>query len=100
MHPLLQAPERLPLFADPCANKHKGNQQSQEAFATVDVTSGQQAVLGLLHTKPMTRKEIARAMDKPLHAVSGRCSELLAKCLVRATGLTREGSMELELVRG
>lgn len=98
MHPLLQAPEAFPLFPDPCANKHKGNQHSKEAFKRVNVGSQNQRILALYSDgSKLTPKEVAARMGVPLHTVSGRFSFLKGRYL-KPTGAEREGSGELELI--
>jgi hypothetical protein len=73
------------------------NPQSEAAFATVNVTAGQRAVLDVLAGGPATSKRIAKELDRPLHSISGRLSELKAANRIRKTGKVIEGSAELEL---
>jgi len=84
---------------DPCLSRHGGNEQSNAAFRRVNVTKGQQEILNAMRGGgKLTSKELASILNKPLHFVSGRLSELKAKNRIRPTGRPRHGAMELELV--
>jgi len=65
---------------DPTQNKHHGNAQSVAAFATIadSLTNRRNDVLSVILRNPdgVTSKEIAETLDMPLHAISGRITEL------------------------
>jgi len=82
---------------DICKNKHKGNAESNAAFATIEskITQGQDDVLFALQClyrksyctqDGFTSKEIADWLEKPLHKISGRITELKAKGLIKQSG--------------
>lgn len=82
---------------DICEGKHKGNPQSQAAFQSVRHSERHAQIIELLRVRPMTSKEIARALGVQLNTISGRFSELRKAFLVVPTGITREGAMELKI---
>ena len=101
MHILEQQSERLPLFpqADPCKRKHQGNAQSVEAFRKVNVTGDCARIMAYYaNGARLTPKEVAHLLDVQLNRVSGRFITLKRAGLLRATGVVRDGSGELEAV--
>ena len=84
---------------DICQNRHGGNAESVAANQTVDKTRGQQMVIGVLVKHNATAKEIAAELGVGINVISGRCSELKRAGAAKATGVRREGSMELELAK-
>lgn len=87
---------------DPCANKHRGNAESRAAWQKVltDLCRAQRIVFEVFlraHPTPMTPKEVAAALGKRLHEISGRCTEGKELGILRATGIVRDGSRALEL---
>ena len=87
----------LPL--DICERRHRGNAESIAANLRADKQKGRTAVLSVLISHPATAKEIAAQLGVGINVISGRCSEIKMLGLVRATGVRRSGSMELELVK-
>jgi len=77
-------------MTDPTKNKHGGNAQSNAAFALVadTLTDRQNAVLEriLASERGITSKELANALETPLHAISGRITELKAQGRIREAG--------------
>jgi len=79
---------------DTCKNKHKGNAESNAAFATIEskITQGQDDVLCAFAAlqdqlyDSITSKDIAHWLEKPLHKISGRISELKEKKLIHQIG--------------
>ncbi len=65
------------LLFDICETRHGGNAHSVAANKRADKLADRQAIIEFLraHGKGYS-KEIARAMKKPLNALSGRFSEL------------------------
>lgn len=90
----------FPLF-DICENRHRNSPESQAANPSIESKRASYAViLGLLKERPMTAKEIATAMGTTINCVSGRLSEMrLVLKVIAKTGIRREGSAELEVVR-
>lgn|GEM_PF-1674579 len=91
--------ETLPLFApsDPTRSKHGGNPQSEAAFERVKVTlnARQKAVCSevfLAREHGATAKEVAAKLKMPLHAISGRFTELKKAEVIFETEHVREGS--------
>jgi hypothetical protein len=83
----------LNLIGDITERKHRGNPASVDAYKRGDKSRDRRKVLELIKSAGwlgMTSKEIAEAMDKPLNAVSGRCSELKAAALVIPTNRRRD----------
>jgi hypothetical protein len=86
---------------DPCAARHGGNPASVDAHAVarehkIDTYA---RVMVMLKQMPLTAKEIAGQLGRPLHTISGRLSEM--KCLpllmIEETGDRRDGSAVLRL---
>jgi hypothetical protein len=75
---------------DPTKNKHGGNAQSNAAFALVadTLTDRQNTVLERVSASRggITSKELANALETPLHAISGRITELKAQGRIREHG--------------
>jgi hypothetical protein len=91
------------LCDDITAGKHGGNSESAAAYKKLSnsIPGIHRAILDLLHRaspEPMTAKEIAGAMGKPLHANSGRVTELKQLGKLRATKIVRNHSRAVELV--
>lgn len=81
---------------DPCASRHKGNEQSQQAWERVDAQGDRERIMAFFaNGARYTPKEIAAMMGKPLHTISGRFASLKGGRL-RKTGVVRDGSAELE----
>lgn len=77
---------------DICKNKHHHNPQSNAANQKVNKLYDRQRVLDIIKDSDgITSKEIARRLNKQLHQVSGRLSELKADEIISETGLKREG---------
>lgn len=79
---------------DICAAKHKGNKESVEANKRVapKKAPARQLVHDTLRQRgPMTCKEVARLLGKPMHWISGRITELKGMSLVEETGAVRDG---------
>src|SRR6266481_9735429 len=86
---------------DPTRHKHGGTDTSRAAWekARRGRAQCQQQVLDVLrqaYPEGMTGKEIAAALGKPFHAVSGRITELLEDGLVRK-GEIRNGGRVIYL---
>lgn len=89
--------KRIPV--DICSNRHKGNDESRAANPSQEAKrASHERILELLGWGHKTSKELAEAMHTPLHAISGRCSELKALGKIEPTGTRREGAMELRRV--
>ncbi len=87
---------------DPCRHRHHGNRESRAAWEQVlqDLCRAQRAVFEVYlkaHPTPLTPKEVAAALGKKLHEISGRCAEGKELGILRATNTIRDGSRALEL---
>jgi len=87
---------------DICRNRHKNNPESEAANARIQAhkTLLQQRVFNWIQVagaNGATSKEISRALDIPLHSVSGRLSELKKAGQIRKTGERREDAAVLVL---
>lgn len=85
---------------DICSNKHGGNQRSIEARARTNVTGRRKQVYDFIVSRGeegATSHEISKALNIPLHAISGRLSELKAIGKVKAVGV-RNGADVLRAV--
>jgi len=75
---------------DTTYNRHRGNAESNSAFATIQDTLSlrQNDVLEAfsLIGYPATSKEITNWLQSPLNAISGRITELKAKGLIKQIG--------------
>src|SRR6184192_2913738 len=85
-----------PAVYDVCSNRHKGNKESQAAFAKIKdrLTGMQLVVLDLIREsgdRGMTCDEISAKMGRGENCYSGRISELkrLGKIKKNGTRLTR-----------
>jgi hypothetical protein len=90
---------------DPCKNRHRGNAESRAAWEKVllKLTESQDAVLEVIqaaHPNPITPKEISWDLNKPLHSISGRCTELKEQGLIEPSEIVRNGSRALRLATG
>jgi hypothetical protein len=87
---------------DPTRHKHHGNRESRAAWKGVlrDLLRAQRVVFEVVlraHPEPVTPKEIARELGKPLHAISGRVTEGKELGILRATDIVRERSRAVAL---
>lgn len=58
---------------DPCLSRHKGNEQSNEAWNRVDAHGDRERIMALYADgAKLTPKEVAVMLGKPLHTISGR----------------------------
>lgn len=82
---------------DICEAKHGGNEHSRAAFeklsehlnpARLDVLFAVSKTLD----NGATSKEVAEYLGKPLHAISGRLTELAREGWIERTGKTRDGA--------
>ena len=86
------------LDGDICSSKHGGSLESKDAFASVrpGINALHHEILDAYEKfGDLTSKEIAGITARPLHSVSGRCTELKALCFLEKTGLRRDGSAVL-----
>lgn len=100
--PLFDRGEIVRSTVDICESRHRGNAESQAAHDKVVPTKTDtwKKIMNLISSRGefgATSKEIAYAMGKQLHAISGRCSELKAMGWIKPTELRREGSAVLIL---
>lgn len=81
--------------------KHGNNENSLAAWESVLPTlqRREREFIAALLTKPMTSKEVAVFLHRPLHTISGRPRKLARNGLVVATGIKRENSAEWMAVR-
>jgi len=89
---------------DISSRKHGGSLESKDAFTLVrgSINGMHEEVLAAIDKfGPLTSKELAQILGRPVHSVSGRCSELKALCyLEKVPGLRREGSAVLRRAEG
>ena len=93
----MSAEHTMPLFSkrviDICQNRHLGNAESVGAFQSIRdrLTKRQKQVLVVIRESSAgcTVDEIAQILWTTPNAVSGRCTELKIKGLIRKSG-TRE----------
>jgi len=89
--------------SDVTANKHGGNPNSVAAYAKGSARHEceRDAILAILHRHPfgLTSKEIGEMVEKPLHAISGRFSELKQSGKIYGTGERRKGAEVLVTVQ-
>lgn len=92
---------QLSIDFDITARKHGGNVASIAAHESVRPHKADTwaEILAVLHRGPLTGKEIAHAMGRELHCVSGRLSELIAAKKIERTGERRDGSAVLRIKR-
>lgn len=90
---------QLSIDFDITARKHHGNAASRAAHESVKQHKADTSaeIISLLQRGPMTGKEIAHAMGRELHCISGRLSELIAAKKIERTGERREGSAVLRI---
>lgn len=90
---------QLSIDFDITARKHGGNIASIAAHDRVRTHKADTwaEILSLLHRGPMTGKEIAHAMGRELHCISGRLSELIAAKKIERTRERRDGSAVLRV---
>lgn len=87
---------------DVCSSRHKGNEESAAAFekASLSIRDDHRTILGIFDRNGgMTSKEIAQALGRPLHSVSGRLTELKAGMYLEKTSMRRDGSAVLRRTR-
>lgn len=92
----------LRIAVDPCERKHKGNPQSVAAHEKVVSTKQEtykklMAIIKARGPYGATSKELAAAIGKPLHCVSGRLSETKAMGWIKENGERRNGAAVLIL---
>jgi len=87
------------LSPDICANKHGGNAQSVKANPSVEAKATLRErvriFIAACDFHGATVKEIAATFNKPMHAISGRCSELKALGNIWESGRVRGGGAVL-----
>lgn len=90
---------QLSIDFDITAGKHGGNIASMAAHERVRTHKADTwaEIMTLLQRGPMTGKEIAHAMGRELHCISGRLSELIAAKKIERTGDRRDGSAVLRI---
>jgi hypothetical protein len=92
MQPSLFSDRRVEKVKDVTAGKHGGNAESQAAFETIKKTlkESQRQVLEVVRRLgTATTEEVAIAMNKPVHSISGRMAENKRDGLIEATGEKR-----------
>jgi len=84
---------------DICANKHQGNAQSVKANPSAEfkatLRERVRIFIAACDFHGATVKEIAATFGKPMHAISGRVSELKAENKVWHSGRVRDGGAVL-----
>src|SRR4051794_15772701 len=87
---------------DITANKHGGDTQSAAAFekAKHGMGKARQDIVDLLKQHPagLTCKEMSELLDRPMHALSGRVTEMKEYGMVNATETIREGGAVVVLI--
>lgn len=81
--------KQLSIF-DISERKHGGNPRSIEARARTNITGRRKQVLDYVTSRGVegaTSHEISKALGLPMHAISGRLSELKALGKVRVSGV-------------
>lgn len=102
--------KQLTFDDDPCARKHGGNEQSEEAWRTarISLCDSRRRVLHSVKCAGFTgatSKEIARDLNVPLNTISGRFSELKRMHMIRrrtdtrGKTITRDGCAVWEVTR-
>ncbi len=84
-----------PSLFDVCETKHRGNKQSRAANLRVmphkkGIRERARVFIAATEWYGATAQEIAQAFGKPLHTLSGRCSELRALGQVFDSGRVRD----------
>lgn len=92
--------ELLVIARDPSERKHKGAETSVAAYRKVEGAKEvtYQKILTLVKARGefgATSKEIAYALGKQLHAISGRLSEMRAMKWLKDSGMRRDGAAVL-----
>ena len=87
---------------DPCSNNHRQNTESVAAWEqTLHGLARMQklvfAEVEKAHPMPITPKEIAANLGRPLHAISGRVTGGKQAGILRATDIIRDGSRAVAL---
>jgi CRP-like cAMP-binding protein len=90
----------MSINTDICARNHGNNTESAAAFERNHSTRkfDREQLFDLLQQSPMTMKEVSSLLQRPLHTLSGRASELKQQHRVEKTGLVRDGSAELRAI--
>ena len=90
---------------DPCRLRSRNNENSAQAHRRV-VAKGKARVYREIYALiellgPLTSKEIAKELDRPLNTISGRFSEMKSKqlLLLAENGDRREGAAVLMIAR-
>jgi hypothetical protein len=83
------------------SGRHGGNAESQAAYERLrgSLTRSQKEAADLyrgIYPESLTSKEVARLLNKPLHSVSGRCTEGKQDGWLRPTDVVRDGSRALK----
>ena len=85
-------------WQDVCQNKHQGNEQSTQAFQTKVKPTLRQRQIEVLQAinnagnQGLTCKELAKAWQIGMNAISGRFSELKRLGEIEPAGSSRQGS--------
>ena len=87
---------------DICANRHRGNPESVAANPAPerkrkDILEIVEVMMMCEWVGGVTSKQIAKTLQRPLHCISGRVSELLAAGVIERTGERWEGCSMLRL---
>lgn len=85
------------LVEDITANRHGGNEASAAANEKVDKEVGREKVISAFRELDGVSysKQIARYLNKPLNAISGRISELKVLGIIVSAGLGRTEGCEI-----
>lgn len=91
-------PDLFDEWQDVCQNKHQGNEQSTQAFQTKVKPTLRQRQIEVLQAinnagnQGLTCKELAKAWQIGMNAISGRFSELKRLGEIEPAGSSRQGS--------
>ena len=91
-------PDLFDEWQDVCQNKHQGNEQSTQAFQTKVKPTLKQRQIEVLQAinnagnQGLTCKELAKAWEIGMNAISGRFSELKRLGEIEPAGSSRDGS--------
>lgn len=91
-------PDLFDEWRDVCQNKHQGNEQSTQAFQTKVRPTLRQRQIEVLQAinnagnQGLTCKELAKAWQIGMNAISGRFSELKRLGEIEPAGSSRDGS--------
>ena len=86
---------------DPSKGKDVDTSKAAWSKARVTAAESRQRIVDTLRAQGnwgMTCKEIANALNVPMHHVSGRCTELIELGILRKTEIARNGGKVLRLV--